>query len=184
MTRVDGQLINVAGLWSEGVDVGLRYNLPLGIVAADDLGLSVNYTYLIATKSQGDPADDAINFAGTLTSPRYSMDARLTYRVSNFTLSWQAKYQSGGEYAKDYFGANPDLIALNKIESFMIHDIQGCWKVGLKKNFELFLGIDNLFDRKSQYIPSVPFGTPAGLETAAEFDLYGRRYYAGAVVHF
>lgn len=184
VTRVDGQLLNVAGLWSEGVDVGVRYNMPLGLSADDSLGFSLNYTYLIASKQQGDPADDVINYAGTFGNPRHNLTSRLTYRTGGFSISWQANYHGGGDYIKDYFNANPAVQALNKIDGFMLHNAQLRWQPGEDKKFDFYVGVDNIFDKKPQYIPGSPFGTPTGLETSPVFDLYGRRFYAGAVVKF
>jgi iron complex outermembrane receptor protein len=44
--------------------------------------------------------------------------------------------------------------------------------------------VDNDFDKKPQYLPGTPFGTPTGLETAADFDVYGRRFTMGAKFSF
>ena len=66
----------------------------------------------------------------------------------------------------------------------MLHNAQLRWQPGEDKKFDFYVGVDNIIDKKPQYIPGSPFGTPTGLETSPVFDLYGRRFYAGAVVKF
>ncbi len=184
VTQVDGQLINVAGLQTSGVDVGVRYATGLGLAADDRISLSVNYTYLISDKSQGDPEDDVTDFAGTFGSPRHRINSRIGYTVDKMTLSWQTNFRSGGEWIKDYVNANAQIAALNNLEDYMTHDMQVRFAVGENRDFDVFFGVDNVLDTDPEYLPGSPFGTPTGLETAAQYDVFGRRFYAGAVVRF
>jgi len=182
--QVNGQLINVAGLETSGIDFGLRYAAPLGLLSDDRLSLAANYTYLISDKSQGDPTDAAIDYAGTFGSPRHRVSGRLSYAVKHVSVSWQTTYRSGGEWFKDYANANAGVAALNNVKDYMLHDLNASYTIGDKKQYEFFMGVDNVFDKKPQYLPGAPFGTPTGLETAAQFDVYGRRFYTGVRVKF
>ena len=78
--------------------------------------------------------------------------------------------------------ADPGVVALNRISDYATHDAQLGFDVGEEMTF--FLNVDNVFDKKPQYLPGAQFGTPTGLETAADFDVIGRRFTAGARVRF
>lgn len=186
VTRVDGQLINVGGLWSEGIDVGFQYNTPLGISADDTFSINLNYTYLMHDKYQGDPASSVDDFAGTALSPRHKLNARFSYATGPVTFSWQTLFRSGGEYFKDLADSSDDeiFLELNEVDDYMIHDAQIRFKVDENKPFDFYLGVDNVFDKKPQFLPGTPFGTPTGLETSEVFDVFGRRFYAGFTANF
>lgn len=184
ITRVDGQLINVARLKNSGIDVGVRYATPLGLAGDDRLSLNANYTYLIEQSFQADPSADVEDYAGTFGQAysRHRLNARVAYNVDKFTVSWQTKFLSGGKFDKDFVNANPDVVALNKIDDYWLHDLQLRFDATKKHSF--FIGVDNVFDTKPPYLPGTPFGTPTGLETSEAFDLFGRMFTAGATIRF
>lgn len=179
ITRVNGQLINVAGFQSKGVDVGVNYNRRLGLVADDRLSLSINYTYLIDNKTQSDPATPPVDSAGTFGRgfSRHSALLRGSYKVGVFTFGWTSNYLSGHDFLKDFFSANEDVMALNKIDDYWLHDLQ--IRFDPAKKFSLYFNVDNVFDTKPQLLPGASFGTPTGLETSPDFDVFGRRFSAG-----
>ncbi|TMJ16369.1 MAG: TonB-dependent receptor [Alphaproteobacteria bacterium] len=164
VTRVDDQLVNVAGLKTRGIDFGVRYTSRLNLLGAGDrIDLTGNYTYLLDFKSQANPIAPVQQFAGSIYYPRHKATARLSYTTGAATLSWQANYLSGGT-------ADIDLV----------------WDVGEAKKFSFYVGVDNVFDKKPPFLPGTPFtGSPTGTETAADlYDPFGRRFYAGAQVRF
>ncbi|WP_379922318.1 TonB-dependent receptor domain-containing protein [Erythrobacter sp. R86502] len=181
---VNGQLINVASLKTRGVDVGVRYRTAVGIGADDSFQLSGNYTYLIDNKVQTDPTEEAINSAGTFgrTFSTHSFTLRGTYEVDFVRFSWQTNFLSGGPYVRDFINANPAVVALNDIDDYATHDAQLSFNVN--EDATVFFNVDNVFDKKPQYLPGAQFGTPTGLETAADFDVIGRRFTAGARFNF
>lgn len=184
ITTVNGQLINVAGLQNRGVDVGLRYRTAVGLTENDSFSFSGNYTYLIDAKTQTDPTEEAVDSAGTFgrTFSTHTFTVRGTYEVDAVRLSWQTNFLSGGDYVRDFVNADPGVVALNRISDYATHDAQLGFDVGEEMTF--FLNVDNVFDKKPQYLPGAQFGTPTGLETAADFDVIGRRFTAGARVRF
>ena len=181
---VNGQLINVAAFESRGVDVGVRYSTRVGLATDDRFQLTGNYTYLIDTKTQTDPAEEAVDSAGTFgrTFSTHSFTLRGTYTVDNVGFSWQTNFLSGGPYIRDFVNANPAVVALNDIPDYATHDAQ--IRFDPSENFSFFFNVDNVFDKKPYYLPGAQFGTPTGLETSADFDLFGRRYTAGARFRF
>lgn len=181
---VNGQLINVASFASSGIDVGVRYSTEVGLVADDRFQLAGNYTYLIETSTQTDPTEDPVDSAGTFgrTFSTHSFSLRGTYAFSSVRFSWQTNFLSGGPYVRDFVNANPDVVALNDIPDYATHDAQ--LSFDLADEFTFYFNVDNVFDKKPYYLPGAQFGTPTGLETAADFDVIGRRFTAGARVRF
>lgn len=184
VTRVDGQLINVVGYQTSGIDVGVRYSTPLGLLNNDRLSLSGNYTYLIDYKQQSDPANDPIDYAGTFGAgySTHRANVRATYTIDEFSMSWATRFMSGGPYTLGFVSNNPAVAALNDIKDYWLHDAQIRWDID--RSYSFFLNVDNVFDTKPQYLPGAQFGTPTGLETSADFDVIGRRFTAGAKIRF
>lgn len=184
ITTVNGQLINVASFETRGIDVSLRYTTDVGLVEDDRFNFTGNYTYLIDTTTQTDPTEEAVDNAGTFgrTFSTHSFSLRGTYSASDVGFSWQTNFLSGGPYVRDFVNANPDVVALNDVSDYATHDAQ--IRFDATENFNFFFNVDNVFDKKPQYLPGAQFGTPTGLETAADFDVIGRRFTAGARMRF
>jgi len=191
LQTVNAQLINIAAYKVRGIDMTLRYGRSLGLATDDRLTLTANYTYLLDNKRQDDPAaaeeEDAGGFGrGSTLRSAYSthnLNARATYTIEGTSLSWQTNFLSGGDFIRNGFISNdPAVLALNKIDDYWLHNIQISQDVG--KAFTFYVNVDNLFDTKPQYLPGTPYGTPTGLETSADFDLFGRRFTAGARFRF
>ena len=186
LQTVNAQLINVAKLEVRGVDAQLRYQRDLGLLPNDRLAFNVNYTYLIDNITQSDPSSDPIDDAGTFGAAfsRHRASARAAYGFDGVNVSWQTTFLSGEPFLNpDRFISNdPDVVALNDVDDYWLHSAQ----VSFDPNEDLtfYLNVDNVFDTKPQYLPGTPFGTPTGLETSANFDLFGRRYTAGVRVNF
>jgi iron complex outermembrane recepter protein len=186
VTRVDAQNINVASLVTSGIDVGLRYSLPLGLAADDRLDLTANYTYLLKFENQADPAAPVEDFAGTLGQSKHRLTSRAAYLANNFTFSWQVNFMSSAVSIKDFSNPDPAVVALNRVGDRFYHDAQIRYDIGENKQFGFYVGVDNVFDTQPPYLPNQPFsGSPIGTETQADvYDPFGRRFYAGVQVRF
>ncbi|WP_324749173.1 TonB-dependent receptor [Sphingomonas sp. LY54] len=183
---VNGQLINVAQMKTKGVDFALRYQRPLGLMEDDRLGLTLNYTYLIDHKTQANPSAPVIDYAGEAGLSEHKATGRVTYKTGAFTGSWQVNYMSDAVSSAIFTHANPDIVAMNKIDSYFYHDLQFRWDVGEDRRFGFYAGVDNVFDKKPPFLPSPPFNNSVtGTETQADvYDPFGRRFYAGVQVRF
>lgn len=181
---VNAQLINVAGYETRGFDFSFRYNRPLNLLGNDRLSLVGNYTYLMDYKTQADPSSAPVENAGTFGQAysTHRANVRATYGIDEFSFSWQTNFMSGGPFLRDFVNANPAVVALNDIDDYWLHDAQLRWDI--EQDFSFFLNVDNVFDTKPQYLPGTPFGTPTGLETSESFDVFGRRFTAGARFKF
>ena len=185
VTTVNATAVNVAAQRTEGIDFSARYGTRLGFFGDGKLDFSINYTYVINALFQPDPSAPLEDFAGTVGFSKHRATARLGYNVDNFSISWQTTYFSKARALNDFVNPDPAVVALNFVESRMYHDVQLRWDVGEQRRLGFYVGADNVFDRKPPYLPGTPFNTPTGTETAAGvYDAMGRRFYAGATVHF
>lgn len=184
VTRVDGQLINTSTYKTSGIDFVLRYNRNLNLLGSDSFIVDARYTHLFHYITQGDPSDQPVDYAGTFGSgfSRDRFNVRGTYANSGVSLSWSTQFISGGPYTLDFASNDPAVQALNNIKDYWLHNAQVRFDIG--KSYSLFVNVDNVFDKKPQFLPGTPFGTPTGLETAADFDVYGRRFTVGAKFSF
>jgi outer membrane receptor protein involved in Fe transport len=186
VTRVNAQLINVAALENKGIDFGLTYGRALHILSDDRLNLSLNWTHLIDNKTQASPSDKPVDNAGTFGRgfSRDSAFLRSSYKFGIVTLGWQTNYLSGGPFLRNFFSPfrDPRVNALNDVKDYWTHDAQ--LRFDPQKNITVYFNVDNVFDKKPQLLPGVLFGTPTGLETAPDMDVFGRRFLAGVRVKF
>lgn len=191
LVTINSQLANIANLKTSGIDVALQYNRPLGFVEDDRLTLNVYYTYLIDLEQRafvGAPLDDnrgQLDGEGRLGAGfKHKASARVGYDFDNVTLSWQANYLGKIQDTLGGYG-DPDLDRLNRVGSYWYHDAQMRFAVDPAKQFEFYVGVDNVFDKKPPFLPSGFASSVTGTETAADtYDPFGRRYYAGARVKF
>ncbi len=185
ITRVNAQLINVASLANRGVDFALIYGRSLHLLPDDRLSVNVNWTHLINNKQQASPADPVQDFAGTFGRgfSRDSVFMRSSYKFGIVTLGWQTNYLSGGPFTRGFgvFG-DPRVNALNEVKDYWLHDAQ--LRFDPTNKISVYFNVDNVFDKKPQLLPGALFGTPTGLETAPDMDVFGRRFIAGVRVKF
>lgn len=185
ITRVDGQLINVAKTDTRGVDVGLRFSDSLGLRPDDRFNWSLNYTRLIDYESQANPAAPVVENVPTASLSKHRGTARTSYSADGVTLSWQMTYMSKAVSSVTFTSTNKDIERLNNIRAYIYHDAQLRFDVGEDDQFSLYMGVDNLFDEEPPYLPGPPFASITGTETQADvYDPFGRRFYAGLRVKF
>ena len=205
---VNNQLINAAKLTTRGIDFNLRYGRSLGLTADDRLDLSVLYTRTLSYKSQTDPSAPVDNGLGNLEygeAFKHKATANLIYAAGPISFSWTGTYLSkmldspvaefdpAGTYAFLISqGLTPaeatNAVSHNNIKARFYHDVQVRARTGDRQQFEFFVGVDNLFDRKPPVLEDGVFGNGSvvtGTTTAADvYDPFGRRFYAGFQVHF
>ena len=167
------------------MDFALIYGRSLHLLPDDRLSVNVNWTHLINNKQQASPADPVQDFAGTFGRgfSRDSVFMRSSYKFGIVTLGWQTNYLSGGPFTRGFgvFG-DPRVNALNEVKDYWLHDAQ--LRFDPTNKISVYFNVDNVFDKKPQLLPGALFGTPTGLETAPDMDVFGRRFIAGVRVKF
>jgi iron complex outermembrane receptor protein len=197
---VNAQNVNIASMKTSGIDTALRYGRELGLVSNDRLDFNILWTHTFKFDTQADAASPVrhgvgnLEFGGAFTNGavfRDKVTGRLNYELPNgFGLSWSTTFVSSMyDQQPDRFEANsatgdPVIDGHNKIKARLYHDVQ--LKTAVGEKFELFLGVNNLFDRKPPKLEDTVFtGTITGTTTAADvYDPFGRRFYAGAQFRF
>lgn len=190
------QNINTAQIKTRGVDVDVRYTSHLGLVADDRLDLGLMYTNLLSLEKisyLGGPLENnlgQLGGSGRLGAGfKHKALAKAAFTTGPFTGSWQVKYLSK---IQDTIGfdisraSDPALIDdYNHVGAAFYHDIQLRWAAGPKRALEFYFGVDNVFDKQPPFIPQGLSSQSGNTNTAPDtFDVYGRRFYAGAVVSF
>jgi outer membrane receptor protein involved in Fe transport len=191
VTSVDTQLVNVANLRTEGIDVALQYSQRPGWVNNDRLDINLFYTYLMALEQRslpGAPIEDnrgQLGGEGRLGAGfKHKGTARIAYGVGPVMLSWQTTYLGKIQDTLGGYG-DADLDRLNRVKSKIYNDVQLRFAVDQAKKYEFYVGADNVFDVKPPFLPDGFAGSVTGTETAADtYDPFGRRLYAGFRANF
>jgi outer membrane receptor protein involved in Fe transport len=174
----DTAVSNSGGLGTEGIDLTASWADKVG---PGRLSAHVSYTYLKTLWNVPLPGEDKDESAGEIGSPRNKAGLNLAYKWGAFGVSTATTYV-GRSALDDQFLANfdnPEKAA--KIGSYITSDFQMTYDV--KKSVQLYLGVDNAFNRKAPPIISGLPGDTTGTETdASQYDPIGRRFYIGARV--
>ncbi|WP_174279600.1 TonB-dependent receptor plug domain-containing protein [Sphingomonas bacterium] len=197
LTTVNASLVNIADFKTSGIDVDMRYGHNVGLINGDRVDLHAFYTHSFKYDTQSDPSAPIDHGVGNLEYGevfRDKVSATLNYSLSGFNLSWTTNYLSHmydtvpGEFAQTVIdlGLTDDIAKHNNIKSRLYHNAQFSFDVGPERSFQFFFGVNNVFDRKPPKLEDTVFyGTITGATTAADvYDPFGRRYYAGAQIHF
>ena len=186
LLHVNAQLINVASLTNRGIDADINYSRALHLLPEDRLSFDLKWTHLINNTLKTSPTSSPTDFAGTF-GRGFSRDSgflRASYKFGIVTLGWQTDYLSGGPFERAFgvFG-DPRVNQLNEVHDYWTHDLQV--RFDPDKRYTLYFNVDNVFDKKPQLLPGAIFtGSPTGLETSPDMDVFGRRFLAGVRVKF
>lgn len=212
ITTVNTTAVNIASLKTKGIDFNLQYAArKVGLFEDDSANFSVLYTRTLKYKTQSDPSAPVDSGLGNLYYGEVFKDkinASLLYSAGPFSFNWTSTYLSkmtaipesvfdtpgtlafltdpaGGGLTQDQA---QNAVSHNKIKARVYNDVQFRARVGEEKQFEFFIGVDNLFDVKPPILEDGLYTggiSITGTTTASDvYDPFGRRFYAGFQVHF
>jgi outer membrane receptor protein involved in Fe transport len=194
--------VNFAARRREGIDVNLAYRARL----TDEVQLNTNFifTHNIQISNFENPALPKFEnrILGELGDPEneFRWDVDLTY--GDFTLGYRMRY-IGEMFTSLYENFNPldtacsgsgasqlcppnnlDVIGVREYPEVFYHDLR--FEFDLNKKFQFYAGVDNVLDTHP------PFGLSGtgnaagdrGGGTAAIYDAFGRKVYAGFRARF
>ncbi|MCL6730054.1 TonB-dependent receptor domain-containing protein [Sphingomonas hankyongi] len=183
------QFINVGGVNAskqnvEGIDTVLSYRTGLDSLLT---GLTANariaWTHYLKGALTELPGEDPNRQVGEIGTARDKANGTIAFNTRQWGVSFTGTY-IGKSYEDDVFlsGFGLDDKAV-KIDPEFYLDTQLSFTP--VRNYEFFFGVDNLLDNKA---PNILSGSPfnnTGADTAASvYDIFGRRYYAGARLRF
>lgn len=189
LISVDTPFLNISARKTNGVDIELSYRTQVG---ADTLSLRGLATYInkLTTENPGAPIIDlAGQTGGGGGVPHWAANASVNYRTAGgFGVFLQERYLGPGALDKTLTAAQL-APADNHVKSVFYTDLTLTQRIGPENdrlNVELFLTINNLFDKTPPLAPSAffVFGVSNGQTNLSLFDVIGRQYTAGARVRF
>jgi iron complex outermembrane recepter protein len=168
-------------LKTRGIDISFGYDFGLGFMGLENskLALSSNITHLLDYKFNGTQFSGFVS-ADFGTLPKWKANTRLTYSDDALTLSlnWQhvgKVTDTLGDIGFDR--TDPDASAPIKGQNYF--DLNA--RVKIVDSFELFGGVQNLFDKQP---PAIGSGFTATNTDEITYDTLGRRFFIGAKVKF
>jgi len=177
---------NIAFLETAGVDIDATLNLDAG---PGRLTLRLYSSWLDTYKTQQSSTAPIYEFAGIgqvgtgsmySARPKWRGFLNVGYAIGNFNLALMEQYigrfrlgsdEPNQVFEKNRFGS---VMYTDLTASYQFPDSHGRW--------EMFLTVNNLFDREPPVIPGVTPGV--GLPTLALYDSIGRVYTAGVRFNF
>ena len=186
------QFINVAGVNASvqktaGIDTVLSYRTNLDrFMGGLDMTARVAWTHYLKgyiIPLAGLPKDPYI---GEITSPKDKANGSVAFNTDKWGVSFTGTYIgksfednvfleniTNGPFPKDAVVVDPEFY-LDAQVNFTP-----------SKTYEFFVGVDNMLDNDAPNILSGTTFNTTGSDTAAgTYDVFGRRYYAGARLRF
>lgn len=166
---------NSGGLGTKGVDLTASWADNVG---PGRLSAKIAYTYLKTLWSVPTEGADKDESAGELESPRNKAVLNLAYKWGNLGINTTTSYTGRAKLDDQFLNTyeNPELAP--KIATYVTTDFQLTYDV--KKNYQVYFGMDNAFDKKAPPVVTGLPGNTTGTETdASAYDPIGRRYYLG-----
>lgn len=172
---IDSAVSNSGGLGTEGVDVTVAWADKVG---PGRLNARLAYTHLLEGYNIPLPGAEVNPFAGELGAAKDKASLSLGYKWGAFNLTSSTTY-IGKSALDNVFLGDFDLAPGSiKVKEKVYNDFQLTY--AMRKEVDLYVGVDNAFNTKAPAIISGLPGNTTGAETdAGTYDPIGRRYYVG-----
>ncbi len=151
ISRIDLPNLNLDAIKTSGVDFELNYRTPLPF---GDLRLRTVASYLDKYTMEV-PGAPTINYAGEVglaNNPRWSGNINATYQGGPYRAFLQERVIGSGRY--DVTQVQGVTIDNNNVEAIYYTDMTLGYAMGERANYEVFLTVNNLFNRDPPIIPS------------------------------
>lgn len=186
ITRVNAINLNTGSYLVSGLDIQGRYSVPISGEWKLDMDVMYNHRFKQEqTPFPGGPVQDELGQADCYNCGRLGSGFK-DHVVGSFTLG-SSNFQFN--YRVEYLGPLWDNVPADsdstRIPAYWYHNIQGKFLVGDTRKMELYVGVNNLFDKKPPFFGDTsPISWPGTNTVANTYDLYGRMIYAGATFKF
>lgn len=184
ITSVDSLQINAASYKVAGLDVQVHYTFKPSIFSNDErMSFSVFYNHKFKqeqTPFVGGPVSDELNTADTYAGGQLGSGF-----ADQVTLN--ANYRTGPlsfAYTMRYFSPVSASSGAFEIPAYTYHDIQAKYAFGADRRFDVYFGVNNLFDKQPPFIASGNSQYPGTNTVASTYDVFGRMLYVGVTAKF
>jgi iron complex outermembrane recepter protein len=179
---IDATAVNGGKLKVKGIDTVVSYRSKLdGIGLPGSLNARLAYTHYLKGFTFPLPGADKDRLVGEIGNAKDRFTANLNYDLRRLRLNVTGTF-IGKSYEDDQLLAGFDLGPKDiSVPAQFYLDMQATYQIS--KQFDLYVGVDNLLDHDA---PNILSGSPfnvTGTDTAADvYDAIGRRGYAGVRV--
>ena len=179
---INSGAVNSAILKTEGIDTVLQYRTSLDrFMNGLDMNARVAWTHLLDGYSIDLPGAPKDHFAGEIGTSKDRVNGTIGLNTDKWGVSFTGTYI--GEALEDDISLSPLPKDAIKIPAQFYLDTQVTFTPA--RQYEMFVGVDNLLDNKAPVILQGSVFNVTGAQTAADvYDVFGRRFYAGARLRF
>lgn len=173
--RIDALDINAATFEAEGVDFSADYTTEVGPGL-----LKANMIGSFSTKNEFTPFEggEVVDSQGEIGVPDLRVNIGLTYTWEDLTVNWSTRFI-------DRVNVENDRPAFGEIGSYVYHDIQARYTLDEDGKYEVYAGIDNLFDKEPPFLGQGVPGDVTGTNTASDvYDAIRTYWYVGIEASF
>lgn len=190
----NGQLVsvstpfrNLGSLKTDGVELQVHWGMPAGFLGeGGKVYIDTSVGYLNNYKVQLLPTSAFLDYTGISNgsaqegsvppraTPRWKALTTFGFRSDDFSLGLRWKYQAALD---DVSKVNTPTNVAVGVPTYNTWDLFSSFRVG--QEFELRMGVNNLFDRQLPFVASNQTSTDT-----AQYDLIGRSFYIGAKIKF
>ena len=192
---IDAPLFNGGALKVEGIDFVASYRTGLDrFMEGLNLNARLAWTHLLdgfVIPIQGADKDP---FAGEIGDAKDRVNGTVAFSTDKWGISFTGTYIGESFEDNQYIDFINSRRDANDIQGHITkHDIAVDPEFYLDsqitftpaRQYELFVGVDNLLDNKAPNLLSGTTFNTTGAQTAADvYDVFGRRYYAGVRLRF
>lgn len=191
ISRVDSEPRNEAGFVTSGIDIYVSY---LWDLRQGSVNFEVKWTHLqekdvlriIDTNTGRIDIDDD---NGEVENPTDRIQFQASYKKGPWRISWLTNFLSKvntGNEAMDIAianGENPNRLAYRTIDAYSISKLNGSYTFGSDNQYQIFAGINNIFDKDPQLIPDniddEADREPSCVSNCSQYDPVGRSFFVG-----
>ncbi|WP_339863534.1 TonB-dependent receptor domain-containing protein [Paremcibacter congregatus] len=179
--RVNAFQLNLATKRNRGIDVATAYDLDMmeAVGVEGNLNFGLNYTLILKAGEIPFEGADYTDFLGEIPDVKHRARFSMTYTGANLTLGYNMTYI--GSVKDDLDGGN---YSLNDIGTVTYHDLQARYSFGEDGQYEVYGGVNNVFDKAAPFLPSGTQSGDTGTDTNSMYDPVGRYFYFGAKAKF
>lgn len=182
LTGVNEQQQNVATLKVSGIDIDIRYALPIGGWGNLDLKLiSTHYDHATLVPLAGSAEINLLGQAGGSTTDqgwiKHTASATAAWRMGAFNASWNLRYIGSADMAVGSTEAG-----FPRIPAHTYHNLRAGFY--FDKESEFYVGVTNVMDKKPPTFATSTSGTQSLDTVPGYYDVFGRSFFAGVRAKF